>query len=292
MTKRAAPPGGSGRIVVANRPSMNVSRDRTAWLQGGAAVCRQPPLRPAQPRRIVLLGPPGIGKGTQAGLLCAALGACYLSTGEILRTTRTGTPFAIAPGLRTALNYARRGDTVPNDTLLEIINERCHCLTCPGGFVLDGFPHTLLQAEALDRLLATNGLALDAVVLYELPASRIVPRLLGRRICTTCQRTYHVKTLPPRTPGICDDCQTKLVQRREDRIDSIRLLQGTYALSPRPLVAYYQQRGLLVTVQAAGSPEEVFERTISAFRTITAARPGWQSLPPLPAAEVEIGSGI
>ena len=266
---------------------MNAPRDRTAWLLGGEARCLTPPLVPPQPRRIVLLGPPGIGKGTQAALLGAALGACYLSTGEILHSTRPAQPVPPGPALRTALNYARRGDTVPEDVLLDLINERCRCLTCAGGFILDGFPRTLPQAEALDRLLETNDLALDAVVLYDLPAAKIVPRLLGRRVCPTCQRIYHVKSRPPKTAGVCDDCQTKLVQRNEDRIDSIRLLQHTYAMSPRTLIRYYQSRSLLVTVSADGTPEEIFMRTIDAFKHASAAQPAWN-----PASFLPPGAGI
>jgi adenylate kinase len=227
----------------------------------------------------VLLGPPGIGKGTQAALLGAALGACYLSTGEILHTVRPKPPFAPGPAMRTALNYARRGDTVPEDILLDLINERCRCLTCAGGFILDGFPRTLQQAEALDRLLANNELSLDAVVLYDLPAGKIVPRLLGRRVCPTCQRIYHVKHRPPKTAGICDDCQSKLEQRKDDRIDSIRLIQGTYAMSPQPLIKHYQNRGLLVIVPAHGTPEEIFIRTIDAFKNLSAANPPWSNAP-------------
>lgn len=254
---------------------MNAPRDRTAWLQGGEAVCRNPPRRPVQPRRIVLLGPPGIGKGTQAGLLGAALDACYLSTGEMLRSIRPVPPYVPSPAARMALNYARRGETVPEDALLDLINERSRCLTCAGGFILDGFPRTLRQAEALDLLLERNDLSLDAVVLYELHAASIVPRLLGRRMCPACQRIYHVKSHPQKVAGICDDCGTKLVQRREDRIDSIRLIQGTYALSPQPLIRFYQNRGLLVTVAAHGSPEEIFMRTIDAFKSASAAHPAW-----------------
>ena len=216
---------------------MNAPRDHTAWLQGGDAVCRHSPVRPAaHPRRIILLGPPGIGKGTQAGLLGSALGACYLSTGEILRLARPGSPCAAGPAMRTVLHHTRCGDTVPDDALLAMISERVRCLSCGGGFVLDGFPRTVLQAEALDLLLEIHGVALDAVVLYELPSAQVVPRLLGRRICPTCQRIYHVKAQPPRTAGCCDDCQTRLVQSQNDRIDSIRLLQHTYAMSPRALI--------------------------------------------------------
>lgn len=254
---------------------MKPPRDHTAWLQGGSASCRLAPLRPLHPRRIVLLGPPGIGKGTQAALLSSGVGACYLSVAEIVRSARAASGCAAEPALRMALAYARRGESVPDEALLGLINERCRCLKCAGGFILDGFPRTLRHAEALELLLAEHGLGLDAVIRYELPASAIVPRLLGRRICPTCQAIYHVRARPPRTPGKCDDCGTALVQRREDRIDSIRLLQGTYASAPQPLIRYYRERGLLVNVAAHGTPEEVFVRTIDALQQVAAARPAW-----------------
>jgi adenylate kinase len=245
---------------------MNTPHDRSAWLQGGEATCRTPPARPVQPRRIVLLGPPGIGKGTQAGLLDAAFGACYLSTGAIFRHAQAECPSGGDSAIRTALDYTRRGDTVPDDTLLELINERLRCLTCSGGFILDGFPRTVQQAKLLDLLLESHDLTLDAVILYELPSSLIVPRLLGRRICPTCHRFYHVKNRPPHATDVCDDCLTPLVQLTTDRIDTIRLISGHHLRNSQPLLNYYRQRKLLVAVSAQGSPEEVFERTIDAFR--------------------------
>lgn len=242
--------------------------DHTAWLQGRGATCLNPPVRPELPRRIILLGPPGIGKGTQAGLLGAALGACYLSTNEIFRTLRPDAPCAQSPAMRTALDYTRRGDTVPDEALLAVVNDRSRCLTCAGGFILDGFPRTVLHAKAIDLLLSAHDLTLDAVVLYELPASKIVPRLLGRRTCPSCHRAYHVKFRAPRVAGCCDDCSCRLVQSTHDRIDSIRLIQHTYAMTPQTLMTYYLKRGLLVTVPAHGTPEEVFMRTIDAFNFI------------------------
>lgn len=254
---------------------MKSPRDHTAWLLGGTAACRHSPTRPLHPRRIVLLGPPGIGKGTQAKLLGVALGACYISTAEVIRSARSNPGCATQPALRLALTYSRRGESVPEEALLAIVNDRCRCLRCAGGFILDGFPRTLRHAEALDLLLAEQGLALDAAIRYELPAAEIVPRLLGRRICPTCQEIYHVRDRPPRTAGRCDECDSALVQRREDRIDSIRLMQGTYAMSPQPLIRFYREHGLLVNVPAQGTPEEVFHRTIEALGQVSAAQPAW-----------------
>ncbi len=225
--------------------------NRATWLQGGAGVCRTLPARLGAPRRIVLLGPPGIGKGTQAGLLSAALGACPLATSEIMH------------GLFPPSPLSRR---LPTDTLLELINARSHCLACAAGFILDGFPRTVAHAEALDHLLQEKDLSLDAVILYELPVSLIVLRLLGRRVCPTCQKTYHVKARPPRITGRCDDCQTILGQQREDRLDAIRLMQGTHPSHSPRLLGYYQSRGLLVKISAHGTAEEIFMRTIDTFK--------------------------
>lgn len=247
---------------------MNSPHDRTAWLHGGEATCRTPPARPAQSRRIVLLGPPGVGKGTQAGLLDAAFGACYLSTGELFRQEQTdGVTCATAgeAALQTARNYTRRSDTVPDDALLEVINARLRCLMCAGGFILDGFPRNVEQAKVLDLLLESRDLALDAVILYELAPSQLVPRLLGRRACPTCHRFYHVKNRPPHLADTCDDCLTPLVQLTNDRLDTIRLMSGHHLRNSQPLIHYYKLKGLLVTIPAHGTPEEVFARTIDAF---------------------------
>ncbi len=264
--------------------TMKAPRDRTAWLQGDNVACDPPPARPANPRRLVLLGPPGVGKGTQAGLLGEALGACHLSTGDIFRTARPGAGCETSPALRTVLNYLRRGDLAPDAAVLAVVNERCRCLTCAGGFILDGFPRTAHQAEALDLLLASNGFTLDAVIAYELPAAKAVTRLAGRRTCPACFSIYHLESRPPRASGICDHCRTPLVHWENDRIDAIRLRLGTYASESTALTGYYLSKGLLVTVPAHGTPREVLARTQEALSHATPAKPAWtapQSASPL-----------
>jgi adenylate kinase len=158
-----------------------------------------------------------------------------------------------------------RGELVPDATVIELVRERVTCLHCPGGFLLDGFPRTVVQAEALDSLLAGQDLALDAVVSFELPREDIVARLSGRRTCIRCKAVYHVQARPPRAAGICDQCGEKLVQRDDDRPEAVRVRLWAYETSTQPLTVYYQQAGILVSVSAAGAAEQVFERTIAAL---------------------------
>jgi adenylate kinase len=210
-----------------------------------------------------LLGPPGVGKGTQAELISKALGACHLSTGDIFRAAQCHAE--CSPAMRSALQAMRRGELVPDATVIELVRERVMCLHCPGGFLLDGFPRTVVQAEALDALLAGQDLTLDAVVSYELPREDIVARLSGRRTCPRCKAVYHVQARPPRATGICDLCGETLVQRDDDRPDAVRVRLSTYETSTRPLTVYYQQAGILVSVSAAGTAEQVLERTLAAL---------------------------
>ena len=145
---------------------MELKRDRKAWIRGGTVQCEPPPKPHEISRRLVLLGAPGVGKGTQAELLCANLGACHLSTGDIFRAAKALDTNERTPALTAALDYMRRGDLVPDETVLALVAERMGCLRCEGGFLLDGFPRTVAQAEALEKLLAGENLQLDAVLSY------------------------------------------------------------------------------------------------------------------------------
>jgi len=185
---------------------MNKTNDRAAWLRGGDARCSIPPLFPKRALRLVLLGAPGVGKGTQAELLCASLGACHLSTGDVFRAAKCLGPGERSPALENALGQMRRGELVSDETVLAIVGERVGCLRCRGGFVLDGFPRTVAQAQTLERVLTIERLQLSAVLDYELPIEEIVARLGGRRTCPGCKAVFHVHWLPPRLPGICDHC--------------------------------------------------------------------------------------
>jgi adenylate kinase len=241
---------------------MSEKPDRAAWIKGGEAQCNVPARCQTSPQRFVLLGAPGVGKGTQAELLCERLGTCHLSTGDVFRAARCLTPDERSPALDAALDYMHRGELVPDTTVLDIVRERTRCLRCGGGFLLDGFPRTVAQAEALGDLLAQEKLSLTAVLDYELPLDKVVTRLSGRRTCAGCKAVFHVSARPPKVKGVCDHCSGSLYQRDDDLPAAICTRMKVYEESTKPLIDYYQQRGLLVTVEAEGSPEEIYERTI------------------------------
>jgi adenylate kinase len=241
-------------------------RDRAAWLKGGDALCANPPSKPAgRVWRLVLLGAPGVGKGTQAELLSARLGACQLSTGDVFRAAKCLAEGERSPALEAALHYMIRGDLVPDETVLGMVRERERCLRCSGGFLLDGFPRTVAQAEALETLLKQEKLSLSSVLNYELPLGKVVARLAGRRTCSFCKTIFHVTAQPPRVEGVCDHCGANLYQREDDRPESIRVRMQAYEQSTRPLIDFYQQRALLVSIAAEGSPDEICQRSVIAL---------------------------
>jgi adenylate kinase len=243
--------------------SDTVSNDRAAWFQGESGHCSVlPPVR-GRAYRLVLLGPPGVGKGTQAELLCKNLGTCHLSTGDVFRAAQCqDNP---SPALATALQAMRRGELVNDELVVTMVEERSGCLQCQGGFLLDGFPRTVSQAEALEEILTGMRVKLDAVLTYDLPIDEIVDRLSGRRTCARCKAVYHVKARPPKVEGVCDACGGPLVQREDDRPESVRVRMKAYADSTQPLIDYYDARGLLLTISADGSPEAIYDRTIQAL---------------------------
>ncbi|HLP77738.1 MAG TPA: nucleoside monophosphate kinase [Candidatus Paceibacterota bacterium] len=239
--------------------------DRTAWLKGGFAKCKLPPVEVAHPRRFVLLGAPGIGKGTQAELLSERLGACHLSTSDIFRAAKTLDACERSPTMEGALDNMRRGELVPDETVLNLVAERAGCLRCRGGFLLDGFPQTISQATVLDKVLADHGVTLEAVLIYNMPIEKVVARLSGRRTCSVCKAVFHTVTRAPKIEGICDFCGATLFQRDDDRPESIRLRMDAYNSNIAPLVEFYREKGLLISISADGTPEEIYERTLRAF---------------------------
>jgi adenylate kinase len=252
--------------------AMNASRDRTAWLKGGAAACKDLPPAVTHPRRLVLLGAPGVGKGTQAELLSATFGACQLSTGDVFRAAKSFNPCDQSPAMSVALEYMRKGELVPDETVLNLIRERSRCLRCGGGFLLDGFPRTVAQAEALDSILTEQKVRLDAALSYDLPLEQIVARISGRRTCANCKAVFHTVRRPPKVEGVCDHCGGPLTQRDDDRPEAVRVRLEAYQRSTAPLADFYRKKNLLRSISAEGSPEEVFQRTLAVLNPESSIR--------------------
>jgi adenylate kinase len=240
---------------------MSGHHDQKSWLHGDAYCASAQ--SPERPHRLVLLGPPGVGKGTQAQLLGQALGACHLSTGDLFRAAQChGTP---SPALQAAVDAMRRGELVSDDLVIALVRERAACLRCRGGFLLDGFPRTVVQAEALDAILEEQGLVLDAVLAYELPLEEIVARLSGRRTCLGCNAVYHVASRMGPAAGKCDRCGGRLIHREDDRPETIRVRMQAHEANTRPLTEYYRRAGRLLPVPAVGTPEAILQRSLHAL---------------------------
>lgn len=244
-----------------------VKSDRASWLKGPASHCSVGPAKVSRAWRLVLLGAPGVGKGTQAELLAQRLGACHLSTGDVFRAAKGLRECERSAAMNQALVYMQRGELVPDTTVLEMIRERLGCLRCSGGFLLDGFPRTVAQAEALQDMLINAGIKLDAVLDYQLPIDEIVARLSGRRTCQNCKAVFHVVGRPPKKEGVCDQCGGTLIQREDDRPEAIRVRMDAYARSTSPLTSFYQRLGLLVPITATGTPEEILQQTTAALNS-------------------------
>lgn len=238
---------------------MRLKAERTTWFEGGDELCSDVVPR-ERPHRLVMLGPPGVGKGTQAELLQKKFGTCHLSTGDVFRAAQCQTEHS--PALKAAIEAMRRGELVSDELVVSMVTERSECFNCGGGFLLDGFPRTIAQAEALDSLLDRRGIKLDGVLSYELPREEIVERLCGRRLCSKCKHVYHITARPPHVQGICDLCGSALFQREDDRPEPIKVRLDAYEENTRPLVNFYRDSGRLLPIPASGTPEEIFERTV------------------------------
>ncbi len=243
--------------------------DRAAWFKGGDAHCNVDPTPKDHAYRLVLLGPPGVGKGTQAELLCQTLGTCHLSTGDVFRAAQCQDD--PSPALKQALESMKRGELVSDGLVVTMVQERSGCLRCMGGFLLDGFPRTVAQAEALQEIVSKQGVDLDAVLCYELPLDEIVDRLSGRRTCSKCKAVYHVTARPPEKEGVCDHCGAPLIQREDDKPESIRVRMQAYEESTHPLIDHYDKLGKLLMISADGSPDEILKRSLAALQKQVAA---------------------
>ncbi|TDA29762.1 MAG: adenylate kinase [Archaeoglobi archaeon] len=193
---------------------------------------------------LILLGAPGAGKGTQAKFIVEKYGIPQISTGDMLRE-------AVAKGTelgKKAKEFMSQGKLVPDEIVIGIVKERLRQKDCEGGFILDGFPRTIAQAEALDRIMAEMGRKIDAVINISVPEEEIVRRIVNRRICRKCGAIYHLIYDPPKRPGICDKCGGELYQRDDDREEVVRQRFAVYRKSTQPLIDYYRKRGVLYEV--------------------------------------------
>ncbi len=213
--------------------------------------------------RVVFFGPPGAGKGTQARLLEQKFGACQVSTGEILRRAAREQS---ALG-KQAADYLDRGDLVPDQVMVKLVAERLREPDCRSGFILDGFPRTLAQADELEQMLDGTGLALKSALCLQASNDVIIKRLSGRRTCKQCGSLHHLVFNPPARPGICDRCGGELYQREDDREEMIAARLRVYENQTAPLKEYYRKRGLLNEIDGVGSVEEVGKRVLKAVET-------------------------
>ncbi|WP_447598873.1 adenylate kinase [Nitrospira sp. Nam80] len=206
--------------------------------------------------RVVFLGAPGVGKGTQADRLATDFRRPKISTGDLLReAVRDKTPLGLE-----AKQCMDKGQLVPDTVVIGIVRDKIGQPVCAKGFILDGFPRTVVQAEELGKILSTCGLGLDRVVNFDVPREDIVRRLSGRRSCSKCQAVFHVEFAPPAKPGVCDRCGEALVQRSDDKRETVEARLKVYEDQTAPLIAYYREQGLLSTLDGSGSVDVVYER--------------------------------
>ena len=202
--------------------------------------------------KLILLGAPGAGKGTQAEILCKRLGIPSISTGNILRAAiKDGTPTGVQ-----AKSYIDAGQLVPDEVIIGILNERIACGDCANGFILDGVPRTIAQAEAMDKA----GIDIDAVIAIEISEDEILRRMSGRLVCEACGSSFNMQAIPPRVEGICDNCGGKLIQRKDDTPETVHKRLEVYHKETKPLVGYYAERGLLKVVETTDNKEVTFRK--------------------------------
>ncbi len=203
--------------------------------------------------KIIFLGPPGAGKGTQAKLICQKYNLLQISPGDILRQAAgKKTPLG-----RRAQAYMEQGELVPDEVILGIIEERLKQSDCDAGYVLDGFPRTIPQADALGNMLEAG---IDYVLLLELSEDELIKRLSGRRVCENCGEEFHIKFKPPFSPGICDKCGENLIQRSDAGEEAVKKRFVEYKEKTSPLVDYYKEQGKLHPISGRGDIQEIFAR--------------------------------
>lgn len=215
--------------------------------------------------RIILLGEPGAGKGTYSLELVKRYGIPQISTGDMLRAaTKQGTSLGLQ-----AQEFMKKGALVPDSLVLELISERIQQPDARKGFILDGFPRTVPQAQSLDEKLETMGISLSTVIKIEVSRDLLLSRLTGRRVCPNCGATYNIDTnMKPQKEGICDKCGKELIQRADDRPETIENRLTVYQKDTAPLIEFYEKKGILQRVDCEGDYSEVIERIFSAVERV------------------------
>lgn len=205
--------------------------------------------------KIVLLGPPGAGKGTQAKSISNRYSIPHISTGDIFRKNISEeTPLGIE-----AKQYIDNGQLVPDEVTINMVKDRLTWEDCKNGYLLDGFPRTVAQAEALQEFLDSRNENLDTALCIEVPSSFILERMTGRRVCLSCGASYHIKLNPPAVDGVCDVCGNNIIQRKDDVEETVKERLDVYERQTQPLIDFYKEKNLLSTVDGTKAINEVFE---------------------------------
>lgn len=211
--------------------------------------------------RAVLLGPPGAGKGTQAVRLVEKYEIPHISTGDIFRKNiKEGTELG-----KKAQEYMNAGALVPDELVVDLVKDRLQQDDCKNGFLLDGFPRTIFQAEKLDEFLSESNQKMDIVINLKVEKGALIKRLTGRRVCKDCGASYHIVNIPPKKEGVCDICGGELIQRKDDNIETVENRINVYEEQTAPLIGYYKEAGSLVDFNGEASLDEVFDAIVQAI---------------------------
>jgi len=211
--------------------------------------------------RAVLLGPPGAGKGTQAVRLVEKYEIPHISTGDIFRKNiKEGTELG-----KKAQEYMNAGALVPDELVVDLVKDRLQQDDCKNGFLLDGFPRTIFQAEKLDEFLSESNQKMDIVINLKVEKEALIKRLTGRRVCKDCGASYHIVNIPPKKEGVCDICGGELIQRKDDNIETVENRINVYEEQTAPLIGYYKEAGSLVDFDGEASLDEVFDAIVQAI---------------------------
>ena len=211
--------------------------------------------------RAVLLGPPGAGKGTQAVRLVEKYEIPHISTGDIFRKNiKEGTELG-----KKAQEYMNAGALVPDELVVDLVKDRLQQDDCKNGFLLDGFPRTIFQAEKLDEFLSESNLKMDIAINLKVEKEALIKRLTGRRVCKDCGASYHIVNIPPKKEGVCDICGGELIQRKDDNIETVENRINVYEEQTAPLIGYYKEAGSLVDFDVVASLYDVFDAIVQAI---------------------------